>query len=77
MIACDVMAATLVVWNNKIFLLWELSSIFMQYANYVSKFSFVFTSNRAAMQSTYRGIGMGSLFGLHVMATCAMLNLPG
>ena len=28
--ACDVMAAMLVVRNNKIFLLWEFTSIFMQ-----------------------------------------------
>ena len=30
LIACDVMMAMLVVWNNKIFLLWKLTSIFMQ-----------------------------------------------
>ena len=29
-IPCDVVAAMLMVWNNKIFLLWELTSIFMQ-----------------------------------------------
>ena len=28
--ACDVIAAMLVKWNNKIFLLWELTSIFAQ-----------------------------------------------
>ena len=39
------------VWNNKIFLLWELTSIC--YGNYVSKLSFVLTTNMAAMQSTY------------------------
>ena len=30
LIARDVMAAMLVVWNNKIFLLWGLTSIFLQ-----------------------------------------------
>ena len=30
LIVRDVMASMLVVWNNKIFLLWELTSIFMQ-----------------------------------------------
>ena len=65
MFACDVMAAMLVVWNNKIFLLWELTSILCKL---VSKFSFVFNSNMASMQSTYTGNGIGSLFGLHVVA---------
>ena len=30
LIASDVIAAMLVVWNNKIFLLWDLTSVFMQ-----------------------------------------------
>ena len=38
------------VWNNKSFLLWELTSIFMQ-TMLVN--SFVFTTNMVAMQSTY------------------------
>ena len=37
--------------NNKIFLLGELTAIF--YANYVSKFSFVLSTNMAAVQTTY------------------------
>ena len=44
LIARDVMAAMLVVRNNKIFLLWELTSIFMQ----------IMSTNMAAMQSTFR-----------------------
>ena len=51
LIACDVMAAMLVVWNNNNFS--PLGVNFHFYANYVSKFSFVFTTNMASMQSTY------------------------
>ena len=49
--SCSFMWTMLVVRNNEIFLPWELTPFF--YANYVSKFSFVFTTNVAAMQSTY------------------------
>ena len=51
LIACDVMAAMLVVWNKINFSPQGVNFSF--YANCVSKFSFVFTTDMAAMQSTY------------------------
>ena len=38
------------VWNNKIFLVWELTSI---RENYVSKVSIVYSTNMTAMQYHY------------------------
>ena len=49
-LACDVMAAMLVDRNNKFFLLWVLTA---NYANFVNKFSFVLSTNMAAIQTTY------------------------
>ena len=49
------MAAMLVYWNNKIFLLWDLTPFLCKLYG-LSKFSFILYTNMAAVQTSYKYI---------------------